>query len=241
MNKDPVYRMYVDHYLQTAILSRLSDADRPLRFSELKEDGIENSLFMYHANKLITRRAITKDDDGFRLTPNGARWINSISRDMMRAQPIVKPLIQLVVRDSDGNILLSTRKGQLKELLNDYMLPGGLHKNGASADENATRIAQMLFGEEQLGPPQFLSLVESINVYSDGFIYHSLSHVYAVDMKSVPTIPQDDRFCFEWVPIVDIRADNPLFVRSLFVPAFLKKFQSDTLQSREVIKIEYSQ
>jgi ADP-ribose pyrophosphatase YjhB (NUDIX family) len=239
MNKDPVSRMYVDHYLQTAILSRLSDADHPLRFSELKEDGIENSLFMYHANKLIARKAITKDDRGFHLTSTGARWINSIDRNMMYAQPIVKPLIQLVVRDGEGNILLSTRKGQLKELLNDYMLPGGLHKNGASADENAMRIIKMFFGEEQ-SEPQFVSLVESINTYSDGFIYHSLSHVYVVDLDSTAVIAEDDRFSFEWMPISDVRADSPPFAKSLFVPMFLEKFQNATLQPREVIKIGYT-
>jgi ADP-ribose pyrophosphatase YjhB (NUDIX family) len=239
MNKDLVSRMYVDHYLQSAILSRLSEADRSLRFSELKDDGIENSLFMYHANKLIARGAVTKDDTGFRLTPTGARWVNSVGRDMARAQPVVKTLIQLVVRDDNGHILLSTRKGQLNELLNDYMLPGGLHKNGTSADENALRIAKSLFRDEHT-VPRFLSLVESINSYADGFIYHSLSHVYTLTVPSATSITKDDRFDFEWLSLTDIRMDNPLFDKSRFVPLFIEKLQSGTLQPREVIKIDYS-
>lgn len=238
MSKDSISRIYVDHYLQAALLSRLSDADRPLRFSELKEDGIENSLFMYHANKLIARRAITKDDDGFRLTVDGARWVNSIGPGMMFAQPMVKALVQLVVRDDAGNLLVSSRKGQLKELLNDFMLPGGLHKSGESADENAAIIAAKIlknFSSEM----RFLTVAESINTYADGFTYHSISHIYTVDVDSQLETVEDDRFEFRWMPIDEISADNPLFSSSLFLPKFIEKLQNNSLQPCEVIRINY--
>jgi ADP-ribose pyrophosphatase YjhB (NUDIX family) len=238
MNEDPVSRMYVDHYLQMAILSRLSEADKPLRFSELKEDGIENSLFMYHANKLMARRAIEKDDGGYRLTANGARWVNSIGRGMMSPQVTVKPLIQLVIRDNAGNLLLSGRKGQLKGLLNDYMLPGGLHKIGKSADENAANITAKIL-KNSSAALRFLTVAESINTYADGFTYHSISHIYAVDVDSLTETIGDDRFEFKWVSLSEIKADNPLFASSLFVPNFVEKLQNNTLQQREVIEIAY--
>lgn len=239
MNKDSVSRMYVDHYLQTAILFRLSDADGPLRFSELKEDGIENSLFMYHANKLITRRAIKKDDNGFHLTTDGARWVNSVGRNMKDAQSTVKPLIQLIVRDSAGNILISSRKGQLKELLNDFMLPGGLHKMGESADASATTIIAKIF-KDLSSRARFLAVIESINTYADGFTYHSISHVYAVDVDTQPETIEDDRFEFRWIPLSEINDDNPLFANSLFLPKFIEKLEDNSLQSREVISISYT-
>lgn len=232
--------MYIDHYLQTAILLRLSDADRPLRFSELKEDGIENSLFMYHANKLIARHAIDKDENGFRLTADGARWINSIEQNMKNIQTTVKPLVQLVVRDGKGNLLVSGRKGQLKKLLNDFMLPGGLHKVGKSADENAAAVMAKIFKD----PPSaihFLTVVESINTYSDGFTYHSISHVYTVDIDVHPQTIEDDRFEFKWMPISEINAKNTLFASSLFMPKFVEKLQNNTLRSREVIRISYTE
>ena len=231
--------MYVDHYLQTAILSRLSDADGPLRFSELKEDGIENSLFMYHANKLIARGAITKDDDGFHLTANGARWVNSIERNMKNVQSTVKPLIQLVIRDSKGNILISSRKGQLKELLNDLMLPGGLHKTGESADENAATITAKIL-KDPSPVARFLTVIESINTYPDGFIYHSISHVYTIDVDIHPETVEDDRFELKWMPLSEINTNNPLFASSLFVLKFIEKLQNNTLQPREVIRISYT-
>jgi ADP-ribose pyrophosphatase YjhB (NUDIX family) len=239
MHKNPVVRIYVDHYLQAALLSCLSKADRPLRFSELKEDGIENSLFMYHANKLIARGAITKDDDGFRLSANGARWINSVEPDMTHAQTTAKPLVQLVVRDNRDRILISMRKGQLKELLNDYMLPGGVHKSGMSADENAQRVIRKIFGEIQC-EPRLLSTVENITTYSDGFIYHSIAHIYEVDLEAAVNTVKDDRFAFEWVALSDIHTDNPRFAKSLSVPTIIQKLQTGTLQSHEVIRLTYS-
>lgn len=231
--------MYVDHYLQTAILFRLSDADGPLRFSELKEDGIENSLFMYHANKLLARQVIKKDDSGFHLTADGARWVNSIGRNMKNAQSTVKPLIQLVIRDSKGNLLISSRKGQLKELLNDFMLPGGLYKSGESADENAATITAKIL-KDSSAATRFLTVVESINAYADGFTHHSISHVYAINVDTHPETVEDDRFEFKWTPISEVTADNPLFASSLFVPKFIEKLQNNTLQPREVIRISYT-
>jgi hypothetical protein len=239
MNKDSISRIYVDHYLQTAILFRLSEADGPLRFSELKEDGIENSLFMYHANKLIARRAIKKDDNGFYLTSDGARRVNSIGRNMNSVQSIVKPLIQLVIRDNNGNILISSRKGQLKELLNDFMLPGGLHKTGQSADANAATVMGKIC-KNLSSAARFLAVAESINTYPDGFIYHSISHIYAVDVDTHPEIIEDDRFEFSWMPLSEINTDNPLFASSLFLPKFIKKVQDNTLQPREVISVTYT-
>ena len=237
--RSPLAKIYVDHYLQSALLLRLAAADRPLRFTEVKEDGIENSLFMYHANKLIQRGAIVKSGDGFALTPNGARWVNSMNVDMSGANPTVKTLVQFVIRDDEGNILLSSRKGQLKELLNDYMLPGGLHKSGLTADENAKRILEWMFGD---APPkvQFLSVVENLSVYDDGFTYHSISHVYTVDMRDRKTPEDDERFEFTWMKISAVTSDNPVFAKSLFVPTFIEKLQDGTLLPLDVITSHYN-
>lgn len=238
MSKTSSPQTLVDHYLQIMLLTRLSVAGQSLRFSELKEDGVDNSLFMYHANKLISRKLITKDDRGFHLTTIGARWINSVGRDMKYDQQTAKPLVQFVVQDQEGNMLLSSRKGQLKALLNDYMLPGGLHKSGMSAGENAQRIARDMLGDKPL-VPELLSVVENINIYQDGFVYHSLSHIYSLHVKSTDPISSDDRFAFEWFAKAQIRTDNPLFSKSLFLPLFVAKLQDNQLQSHEVIRVEY--
>jgi ADP-ribose pyrophosphatase YjhB (NUDIX family) len=236
MSRDRQPRIFIDHYLQGALLAKLAASDKPLRFSELKDDGIENSLFMYHANKLIARNAIEKTEDGFYLTPNGARLINAMAPGMWYAKPTPRPLIQFVITRGE-KLLLSSRKGQLKELLNDYMLPGGLHKLGLSADENAARISDDWFGENAF-THEFLTVAESITAYGDGFIHHSLSHIFKGELKQELLPPSDDRFEFQWMPISDIRLDNKRFEKSRFVPLFMEKVQTGTLSQRQVIRVD---
>ncbi len=239
MHKHPSVALYVDHHLQAALLSRLVDANGPVRFTDLKEDGIENSLFMYHVNKLISRGIIEKSDDGFLLTPNGAHWVNFVGPNMMSATPTVRPLVELIIQGENNTILLSTRKGQLREQLNDYMLPGGLHKIGMTAGENAKRILSRLYPGLEAAPV-FLATVENISRYSDGFIYHSFAHIYTVDIPSRELPGEDDRYAFEWMPMTSIRVNNPIFKKSMFVSRLMQKVQDDTLEPREVIEIEYS-
>ncbi|HET6746796.1 MAG TPA: NUDIX domain-containing protein [Candidatus Saccharimonadales bacterium] len=234
MNK--TNRMHIDHYLQGVMLSKLAASDTPLRFSELKDDGIENSLFMYHANKLIARGMLEKTDKGFYLTPNGARWVNTMTSDMWYTKPTPRPLIQFVIT-RDNEVLLSSRTGQLKELLNDYMLPGGLHKLGFSADDNAARIVTEWWGESTISL-EFLAVVETIATHRDGFTHHSLSHIFRGEADTGVLPPRDPRFEFHWVPIEAIRADSELFAKSQFVPLFMQKVQSETVAAREVIRID---
>lgn len=232
-------RMFIDHYIQADLTTQLTKATRPLRFSELKDDGIDNSLFMYHANKLIARGIIAKTDEGFLLTQNGARWVNSIGADMVSIKPTPRALVQLVVVNEKGEILLSVRRGRLGQLLNEYMLPGGLHHVGRSADENAVSLLSKWFPDRNNNTPQFISSVENISRYSDDFIYHSISQIYEVKLAGRNLPAADDRFEFLWVKPADIASGNPRMKESRFLPVFISKWQTGTLQLREVIKIDY--
>jgi len=224
--------MYVDHFLQAEILSRLAAADGPLRFSELKEDGIENSLFMYHARKLLTRHIMTKAENGFALTVAGANFVNSVGIQMNATLLTPKPLIQFIICDNEGNILLSRRKGQMARLLNEIMLPGGLHKAGFTADENAVSIFNKWFKGVQ-SELSFVSLIETIRQPEDSLVYHSLAHVFSVTLTEKKTPADDERFSFEWVPLVDIHKENPRFSQATPLLKCIKKWQSGELYLRE--------
>lgn len=65
-------RFHIDHHLQAKVLSHLV-SNGESSFSALKPDDVENSLFMYHVRKLITRGIIAKTDSGYILSPDGAR------------------------------------------------------------------------------------------------------------------------------------------------------------------------
>lgn len=226
----------IDHYLQANILSRLANASAPVRFSDLKEDDVENSLFMYHANKLMKRGLISKSEDGFQLTLLGARWVNSVSPDSFKLKPTVLPLVQFIITDSRGNVLLSRRKGQLRELINDYVIPGGLHKSGATADETADNILTSWFPGQELHP-KLLSIAEVIHSFEgDPIVHHSLTHIYEVKVESLKTPQDSKRFSFEIVPLEDIRADNPQFANNVFILEFFNKLQTTGLEFTETFR-----
>ena len=231
----------IDHHIQANILSKLADASSAVRFTDLKDDGVENSLFMYHANKLIKRGLIAKNPDGFRLTLLGARWVNSVSPDSFKLKPTVLPLVQFIITDSQGNVLLSRRKGQLRELINDYAIPGGLHRSGATAGETATNILSSWFPDQELSP-KLLSIAEVIHSFAeDPIVHHSLTHIYSVTTESITLPEESPRFSFEIVPIQAINATNPQFAGNLFILEFFEKLQSAGLELTETFKVTYPQ
>lgn len=229
--------MLIDHHLQNSILHKLAQSDEPVRFSNLKDARVENSLFAYHANKLIARGMIEKTGEGFTLTASGARWINSMDEDLKSVKSTPKPLLQLVVRH-ENKVLLSKRTGQLTALLNTYMFPGGLYKAGKGLDENLSNILTKLFGLNHY-KPQLISLIDSISHYQDGYVHHSLSHIYVLDLHEHITPPSDGAFQFEWVDSRTIVPTNPQFAQSLFVPLLLQRIHDNSLLPRDDITVHY--
>jgi len=175
MKQSPYVSNFVDHYLQTAILGQLAKTDHPLRFSEIKEDGIENSLFMYHMNKLIRRGIVEKtNDQRFSLTPKGAHWINFTGLGSATTL-LPRPLVQLVIR-SGKHLLLAKRTGQMSTLLNTYMLPGTVHEYGQTAETVATSYFATRFPARN-PPLSYLTFVEVI-IHDEIFIHHTLSSLF---------------------------------------------------------------
>lgn len=228
---------YIDHFLQADILNKLAAADEPVRFSDLKQDGIENSLFMYHVNKLIGRGLVSKIEAGFTLTLKGARWTNYAGtlHDFSIMTP--RPLVQFIIQDNAGNTLLAIRKGQLRKQLNDYLLPGNIYQHGLMLEENATAILREIFGETSLPATSLLTVADIIHSSEDEFVHHVISHIFTLHFNDIAPQPRDHPlFTTVWVPTKDIRADNPQFKRSMFLPELFSRL--DAIRPHETFKIE---
>lgn len=222
MNKDFLNSQYVDHFLQAQIMQQLVASENPIRFSELKEDGIENSLFMYHVNKLIDRGLIEKHQGGFRLTTKGARWVNYAGPNLLKKELTPRPLVQCTIL-SDNSILVAKRTGSLKNYLNEYMLPGGLHHAGRSAKENIRIVVDNLFNREML-EPSFVSIAESMIEYEDGFVHHTISHIFELTLPEQYAAINTDQFEYNWMDLSKITKTNPEFKNSQIVPAIIEKW-----------------
>lgn len=232
MSDDFLTKQYIDHFLQAQIIQQLAASVKPLRFSELKEDGIENSLFMYHANKLIDRGLIEKHDEGFRLTIKGARWANYASSNLLNRETLPKPLVQCIIR-AKNSVLIASRTGSMKGLLNEYMLPGWIHHFGKSAEESIGLFLHELFAES-MGTPKLLTVAEVIITHEDEFVHHTISHIFSITIPEQYEPKNTDKFEYRWIDVGSVKKTNPMFSNSQIVPTIIENQSS--LNAHETLK-----
>lgn len=239
MPRDFHSQSLIDHFLQAEILSKLIAAEHPVKFSELKERGVENSLFMYHANKLIDRGLVQKSEDGFSVTVMGARWANHSGVFHSFAVATPRPLVQFIVRDSQNNILLAVRKGQLRQLLNDYLLPGNIYRHGLSLEDNVALLLRELFGDASVPDASLLTIADIMHRFDDGFVNHVISHIFALNVPGVMPVPESHYlFDIEWVPGDSIVAGNPKYAKSQLLPELFARLPA--IQAHESFLITES-
>jgi hypothetical protein len=224
MDENFLGKQYVDHFLQAQIIEQLVLSDKPLRFSELKEEGIDNSLFMYHANKLIDRGLIEKHEHGFRLTTKGARWANYASSNLISRKVSPKLLVQAIIKAKDS-VLIANRTGSMKELINECMLPGGLHHFGKSAEESMTIFLTDLF-TEPIDKLDLITIAEVIIGHDDEFVYHTISNIYAITLPDKYKPRNTEKFEYNWLDLNTVKKTSPLFKDSQIVPIIIKNQSS---------------
>lgn len=191
---------HTDHHLQSRILDVLH-RHGVQSFSELKPDEIENSLFMYHMRKVMTRGIVEKTVDGYRLTPAGARWVNQTDI-YQRAVQLPRPMVQLLVVQ-DGHVIVSQRAEHMAEHMNTYMLPGGLHRFGETSQQSAERIADK-FGLTLTG-----ERLAQIEVIVRDTLSHTLVDIYLASAPGLDYVFDDDLYTVKFMPIEEVQTLLP--------------------------------
>lgn len=206
-------KTHIDHHLQAEIMRRLAFANEPVRFTDLKEEGIENSLFMYHLNKLISKKLVDKSDDGFTLTAEGANWANIVGVGNFSLQLTPIPLVQMLIKSAD-KILIAHRKGQTAKLLNNNLLPGGPHRYGSDAMQNVQEALQSCLPGAQANF-KLLTVADVIVTTKQDFTHHSISHIYECQLAEMVECDTTNLlYGYEWVNYKDAvnNMDIPLLV-----------------------------
>lgn len=205
----------VDHHIQAQILQQLFASDRPTTFSQLKPHDIENSLFMYHIRKLESRGVIKRDDNkGFRLTPNGARWVNFASPETLKPRMVPRLLLNFIITTPDGSkVLVSRRKSAVASYLTDYILPSGFHKYGLPMNQAAEKIIKSIAGCDVA--VEYYDIYETIHKLSRGYVHHAFLPTFHGQMPE-QLLPEQDHYESLWTPVSEIIAnadslyDSPL-------------------------------
>lgn len=235
MDRISINKNYIDHYLQAEVIKKLASSEDPVRFSNLKDDGIDNSLFMYHVNKLIDRGLVEKSEDGFTLTVKGVRWANfaGVNHDFNIITP--RPLIQFVILNNQNEVLISSRRGQLKDKLNAYLFPGNVYQYGKNLENNSVDILNEIVLSD-CDKPNLLTIADIIFTHQDGFTNHVISHIFEAKVDENSEINTNNQlYSLEWMSLKDINENNPIFSDSLFVPIFMSKI--DKLGVHETFEI----
>lgn len=192
----------IDHHIQAHVLQVLFRDGGVVAFKDLKPDDVQNSLFMYHVHKLESRGLVERIDEGFSITPGGARWVNYVSPGKLKPRLTPRVLIKFLLFSPDKTkLVISKRRSAAAEHLNQYLLPSGLQKYGVSFEDASVAIVESLTGEKPA--LKNLGIHETIFRYSDGYIHHSISPFYEATLEG-NDFPEDEHYELEWVTVKDV-------------------------------------
>lgn len=233
MADDVRIKALTDHYIQLEILAKLAKSEGPVRFTDLKDPAIENSLFMYHANKLLKRELLEKSDSGFALTSKGADWLNFVGEGSLLPQRSPRLLVQLLIINSDDEVLLSRRTGSMKRLLNEYTLPGGLYKYGETLEQNLARVAEHY---DCVADDFNLATIAETIASVDHGLYHSIAYVFEARANVDIRLPLNDSYEYAHRSTADVAKGGGLFVHPGFLQEFMQRHEAG-LQDHELFQI----
>ncbi len=121
------------HHIQREIINRLIRA-KVLRFKDLKPDGMESNIFMYHLKQLIKHGYVAKTNHGYTLAVEGLRYADNINWSKRQPLPQPKNICIFAITNSHNQWLLAERK--LQPFIGMYMLPGSAQQYGVSIERH---------------------------------------------------------------------------------------------------------
>ncbi len=201
--------MHIDHHLQQSILKRLAASKEVVRYGDLKEGDIENSLFSYHLNKLLSRGMVAKDDTGYTLSVDGARWLNDNGFGMS-ASEAPRVYVALVVQNESGDYLVGQRTGQFLETINDYMLPSAAYTNASDIPEQIVATVEQFVPSGVLRERTDHGFVQIKASYSDDAVMRTLFSVTVCKTSDFEPLQPYIASRYEWLSLNAIEnIDHP--------------------------------
>jgi 8-oxo-dGTP pyrophosphatase MutT (NUDIX family) len=185
----------VEHHIQRDILDRLTHASS-LRFSELKPDGMESNIFMYHLKQLMRDGYVQKTDEGYLLTTAGLSYVDLLSGENQRPRPQPKLIAILALHDAAGRWLLAERK--IQPYFKTRMFPSGKQHRGETSAEHAVRELAEKTGLENNSLVRKGSAEILIHDAENALITHVVAQVYTGELSPDTLLPETDRFRYVW-------------------------------------------
>lgn len=197
----------VDHHIQLQALRTLFKSKKPISFSDLKPDDIDNSLFVYHLRKLEARGLIDHDETGYWLTADGARRVNFVSTDTLKPDLNPRLLVAFLAFNEDKTqVLISHRLSAVAEYIGPFALPAGKHRYGLALNEAAEERANILFGRHV--ELKKLGRYETLHTSKDDYVHHVVADLFETTVPMSERLPHEEHYELVWVPVDAILSGN---------------------------------
>jgi 8-oxo-dGTP pyrophosphatase MutT (NUDIX family) len=185
----------IDHYIQKDILSRLTHAAY-LRFSELKPEGMESNIFMYHLKQLLSQGYVDKIGTGYQLAPKGLSYVDGLSTTNHKPREQPKLIAIIALHDDTGRWLLAERK--IQPYIGTRMFPSGKQHRGETSAEHVSRELQEKTGLSDI-PLLYRGTADiQISTADDEPLTHAVASVYEGQLFAAALPDETDRFRFVW-------------------------------------------
>lgn len=184
----------IEHYIERAILERLMHAAE-LRFSELKPDGMESNIFMYHLKQLMKAGYVEKTDGTYRLAAAGLSYVDGLSTESHKPRQQPKLIAIIALHDGAGNWLLAERKTQ--PYIGSRMFPSGKQHRGETSTEHALRELAEKTGLTNVGLT-YRGVADVQIRAGDTLLTHVVAMVYEATLSHQVLPPETGRFRYVW-------------------------------------------
>ena len=169
-----------------------------LRFSELKPDGMESNIFMYHLKQLMSGGYVIKELQKYQLSDKGLQYVDGLSETNFKPRKQPKVVAIIALQNSEGQWLLGQRK--IQPYLDKLVLPSGKQHFGESIYDHAKRE---LVEKTGLDIPLTYRGIASVSIKGPNeTISHIIGHVHSgVYDNDLPS--ETKKLKFVWHDFVD--------------------------------------
>lgn len=185
--------------IQNRILSKLKNA-KSLRYGELKEKSIPNDLFNYHLQHLVSKKYLTKNSEGYSLSPKGIKHVadpypqNDVITSLFKVN-----VITIVSRKRNGKLEILNQERRSNPSYGKIGVMGGVVLKGEAILEAATR---KLYQETGLTATFRLVGCERRIMYKEGELFSDVFFPIAYATESHGDLIEISNFGRNfWAPI----------------------------------------
>lgn len=179
-----IEQIEITHHIQKHILKVLL-RQRYARYRDMRPPRVDTNLYSYHLNQLLKTGMVHKTENGYTLGTKGLVYVDRINAEKVFRREQPKIITQLVIQNSNGDVLLQQRDKQ--PYIHMWTLPNGkLHMDDNSLLDAARREAKDKLGIDQTDMRHagdcYLRVVSS----SGEVVTMTLVHVFAFERDDIP-------------------------------------------------------